>query len=80
MDYCRLRCRNAPAKEALLNEITSAETAQAAEQKYDSYTDIYGEDDSAALCLAKYYIKASEADKSDALLVKLQNQKARSII
>lgn len=64
-------------KEALMNEITSAETAQAAEQKYDSYTDIYGEDDSAALCLAKYYIKASEADKSDALLVKLQNQKSK---
>ena len=40
-------------------------------------TDIYGEDDSAALCLAKYYIKASEADKSDALLVKLQNQKSK---
>ena len=64
-------------KEALLNEITSAETAQAAEQKYDSYTGIYGEDDSAALCLAKYYIKASEADKSEALLDKLQNEKSK---
>ena len=64
-------------KAAILNEIASAENVQTAQQKYDSYIKVYGEDDSAVLCLAQYYIKASEADKSEALLGKLQNEKSK---
>lgn len=45
-------------KSALLKEIASAETVQAAEEKYDIYIEVYGEDDTAVLCLAKYCIKA----------------------
>ena len=63
-------------KSALLKEIASAETVQAAEEKYDIYIEVYGEDDTAVLCLAKYCIKADEADKSEALLWKLKDEKS----
>lgn len=61
-------------KSVLLKEIASAETVQAAEEKYDTYIEVYGEDDAAVLCLAKYYIKADEADKSESLLWKLKDE------
>ena len=63
-------------KSALLKEIASAETVQAAEEKYDTYIEVYGEDDTAVLCLAKYYMQAEEADKSRSMLFKLKNEKS----
>jgi len=63
-------------KEALLKKLTAAETVEAAEEKYNSYIAVYGEDDSSALCLAKYYMQAEEADKSRAMLYKLRNEKS----
>ncbi len=61
-------------KEALLKKLAAAETVEAAEEKYNSYIEVYGEDDSSALCLAKYYMQAEEADKSRAMLFKLKNE------
>ncbi|RAQ30082.1 pilus assembly protein TadD [Hydrogeniiclostridium mannosilyticum] len=61
-------------KSALLKEIASAETVQVAEEKYDTYIEVYGEDDTAVLCLVKYYIKADEADKSESPLWKLKDE------
>lgn len=61
-------------KSALLKEIASAETVQAAEEKYDTYIEVYGEDDTAVLCLAKYYMQAEEADKSESLLWELKDE------
>ena len=63
-------------KEALLKKLAAAETVEAAEEKYNSYIEVYGEDDSSALCLAKYYMQAEEADKSRAMLFKLRNEKS----
>lgn len=63
-------------KEILLKKLAAAETVEAAEEKYNSYIAVYGEDDSSALCLAKYYMKADEADKSRSMLFKLQNEKS----
>ena len=63
-------------KEALLKKLASAETVEVAEEKYNSYIEVYGEDDSSALCLAKYYMQTEEADKSRAMLFKLQNEKS----
>lgn len=63
-------------KSALLKEIASAETVQAAEEKYDTYIEVYGEDDTAVLCLAKYYMQAEDADKSRSMLFKLKNEKS----
>ena len=63
-------------KEILLKKLAAAETVEAAEEKYNSYIAVYGEDDSSALCLAKYYMKAEEADKSRAMLFKLRNEKS----
>ena len=64
-------------KEALLKKLAAAETVEAAEEKYNSYIEVYGEDDSSALCLAKYYMQTNEeADKSRAMLFKLQNEKS----
>ena len=61
-------------KEALLKKLAAAETVEAAEEKYNSYIEVYGEDDSSALCLAKYYMRADEADKSRSMLFKLKNK------
>lgn len=61
-------------KETLLKKLAAAETVEAAEEKYNSYIEVYGEDDSSALCLAKYYMQAEEADKSRAMLFKLKNK------
>ena len=61
-------------KEALLKKLAAAETAESAEEKYNDYIEAYGEDDSSALCLAKYYIKADEADKSRSMLFELKNK------
>lgn len=61
-------------KEALLKKLAAAETAESAEKKYNDYIEAYGEDDSSALCLAKYYIKADEADKSRSMLFELKNK------
>lgn len=63
-------------KEILLKKLAAAETVEAAEEKYNSYIAVYGEDDSSALCLAKYYMQAEEADKSRAMLFKLRNEKS----
>lgn len=63
-------------KEILLKKLAAAETVEAAEEKYNSYIEVYGEDDSSALCLAKYYMKAEDADKSRAMLFKLRNEKS----
>lgn len=61
-------------KSVLLKEIASAENVQAAEEKYDAYTEVYGEDDAAGLCLANYYIEADEKDKSNDILINIKNQ------
>ena len=61
-------------KETLLKKIVSAKTVQTAEEKYNAYIETYGEDDPSALCLAKYYMKADEADKSRSMLFKLKNE------
>ena len=61
-------------KETLLKKLAAAETVEAAEEKYNSYIEVYGEDDSSALCLAKYYMKAEDADKSRSMLFKLKNK------
>lgn len=61
-------------KETLLKKIVSTKTVQTAEEKYNAYIETYGEDDSSALCLAKYYMKADEADKSRSMLFKLKNK------
>lgn len=63
-------------KETLLKKLAAAETVEAAEEKYNSYIEVYGEDDSSALCLAKYYMKAEDADKSRTMLFKLRNEKS----
>lgn len=60
-------------KEILLGQMASAETAENAEEKYADYVEAYGEDDSSALCLAQYYMRAEEADKSRSMLFKLKN-------
>ena len=61
-------------KEILLGQMVSAETAENAAEKYDDYVKAYGEDDSSALCLAQYYMRAEEADKSRSMLFKLKNK------
>ena len=61
-------------KEELLKKLAASKTAESAEEKYNDYTEAYGEDDSAVLCLAKYYIRADEADKSRSMLFKLKNK------
>lgn len=61
-------------KSVLINEISNAENVQAAEEKYDAYTDLYGEDDISGLCLAKYYINADEKDKSNYMLSNIKNR------
>lgn len=61
-------------KAVLLNDIASAVNVQAAEEKYDAYTEAYGEDDTARLCLANYYIEADEKDKSNDLLCNIRNR------
>lgn len=63
-------------KEALLKKLDVAKNVEAAEEKYNSYIAVYGEDDSSALCLAKYYMQAEEADKSRAMLFELRNEKS----
>ncbi len=63
-------------KEILLKKLAAAETVELAEEKYNSYIEVYGEDDSSALCLAKYYMQAEEADKSREMLFKLRNEKS----
>ena len=60
-------------KELLLKQIAFAEAVENAEEKYNAYIEVYGEDDSSALCLAKYYIRADEGDKSRSMLFKLKN-------
>ena len=61
-------------RETHLKKLAAAETVEAAEEKYNSYIEVYGEDDSSALCLAKYYMRADEADKSRSMLFKLKNE------
>ena len=61
-------------KEALLKKLAASKTAESAEEKYNAYIDVYGEDDPSALCLAKYYMQAGEADKSRSMLFKLKNE------
>lgn len=61
-------------KEILLGQMVSAKTAENAEEKYADYVEAYGEDDSSALCLAQYYMRAEEADKSRSMLFKLKNK------
>ena len=61
-------------KEILMKKLAASQTAESAEEKYNDYTEAYGEDDSAVLCLAKYYIRADEADKSRSMLFKLKNK------
>ena len=61
-------------KEILLGQMVSAETSENAEEKYADYVEAYGEDDSSALCLAQYYMRAEEADKSRSMLFKLKNK------
>ena len=61
-------------KEILMKKLAASKTAESAEEKYNDYTEAYGEDDSAVLCLAKYYIRADEADKSRSMLFKLKNK------
>lgn len=61
-------------KEILLKKLAAAETVELAEEKYNSYIEVYGEDDPSALCLAKYYMQAEEADKSRSMLFKLKNK------
>lgn len=72
--YVRCRHRYAAAKRNAFEKIVSAKTVQTAEEKYNAYIETYGEDDSSALCLAKYYMKADEADKSRSMLFKLKNK------
>lgn len=61
-------------KEALLKRISSAESIETAEEKYNSCVKVYGEDDASALCLANYYIRADEADKGGSMLLELNNK------
>ncbi len=61
-------------KEILMKKLAASKTAESAEEKYNDYTEAYGEDDSAVLCLAKYYIRADEADKSRSMLFELKNK------
>lgn len=74
--YIRLRHGYVAAKEILLGQMVSAETAENAEEKYADYVEAYGEDDSSALCLAQYYMRAEEADKSRSMLLSSRIQQA----
>ena len=72
--YIRLRHGYATSKKrVLLGQMVSAETSENVEEKYADYVEAYGEDDSSALCLAQYYMRAEEADKSRSMLFKLKN-------
>lgn len=71
--YIRLRHGYATAKRDTSGQMVSAETSENVEEKYADYVEAYGEDDSSALCLAQYYMRAEEADKSRSMLFKLKN-------